>query len=369
MNMSSDPHTSARPVLIFPAGMPRSIEYLRSCIAQGQAVIGSSSVMHDPSRPQYPQWLHLPYVTDASFESALAMAIAQHGIGGVYTPNPVVWSHLEKLLPRIAPGVQLVNEWPVNQELSPYRAALQRARAALAAPLSLPGAATGKPPMSEVEMAALFRHADTIPGQCDHEKIAALAQAATRCGEGDVVEVGVLWGKSAFVLARLSAYHGIGAVLCVDPWQTRYLAQHDERGLVDSVHQQWDTDEARVIFEMNLLPYAAGQVNYLRLPSTQAQHHYAAHRSATTAAFGTTHYCGSIALLHIDGNHSFEAVSADVDAWCPHVKPGGWIVIDDYRWPYGDGPRRAGDAYIQARCGDVSAAFVIGGALFIQRAH
>ena len=45
---------------------------------------------------------------------------------------------------------------------------------------------------------------------------------------------------------------------------------------------------------------------------------------------------------------------------------GGWIVIDDYTWPFGDGPRRVGDEFLAANRDRISAAFVMGGALFIR---
>jgi hypothetical protein len=220
--------------------------------------------------------------------------------------------------------------------------------------------------MSEIELAALFRHADIIPGQCDHEKIDALCQIARQCCSGDLVEIGVLWGKSAFILARLARCYDIGNLLCVDPWSIEYLTQHDEKGLVDSVSRQWDTEEALIVFEMNLLPYNANHVNYLRLPSTDGAQHYRQHQSATTASFGTTDYCGNIAILHIDGNHSYAAAKADILAWSSFVIERGWIIVDDYIWPYGNGPKRAGDEFFAENNGKISTAFVIGSALFLQ---
>jgi hypothetical protein len=36
--------------------------------------------------------------------------------------------------------------------------------------------------------------------------------------------------------------------------------------------------------------------------------------------------------VYIDGDHSYEAVLADLNAWYPKVKPGGQLACDDYRW-------------------------------------
>jgi hypothetical protein len=42
---------------------------------------------------------------------------------------------------------------------------------------------------------------------------------------------------------------------------------------------------------------------------------------------------GSIDVLHIDGDHSREAVAADVAAWLPRMRPGAIVVFDDCSWP------------------------------------
>jgi Methyltransferase domain len=36
--------------------------------------------------------------------------------------------------------------------------------------------------------------------------------------------------------------------------------------------------------------------------------------------------------IYIDGDHSFDAVLADLNAWFPKLKRGGTIVCDDYTW-------------------------------------
>lgn len=35
-------------------------------------------------------------------------------------------------------------------------------------------------------------------------------------------------------------------------------------------------------------------------------------------------------LLFIDGDHSEAGLRADIAAWLPHVKPGGWVLFHDY---------------------------------------
>ena len=364
--MANDHQGSVKPVLIFPGGMPRSLDYLHKCRREGVPVIGASSLNYDVASGQYPSWLHLPYVNHPGFDEAIRQAIVDFDIGGVYSPNPVVWNHLNRVLHEIAPGVKLVNDSPVDDVLAGYRTARALARAALERPLALASRRMPRPPMAETELAALFRHTHLIPGMCDDEKICALHEIARRGVPGDIVEIGSWWGRSAFVLARLARYYGIGSLLCVDPWSNEHLVQDDGKSMVDSGSAQVDAEEALAVFEMNLLPYSSNHVNYLRLPSTEGARHYVEHRSATTASFGTTSYSGDISILHIDGNHAYAAVKADITSWSDMVVSGGWIILDDYVWPFGDGPHKAGDEFIAEHRDRIESAFVMGSALFLQ---
>lgn len=354
--------------LIFPAGTPRALEYLGSCLRAQRKVIGASSLPYDPSRLQYPKWTTLPYINQENFSSALGIAIRDLNIGSIYSSHPVVWDFLNRTLQQIAPGVALINASPANAELERYRAAREKAQALLETPLPLHAVQDAKPNLSELEAAAFYYHADAIPGMCDHEKLRALYEIARLCPPGDLVEVGSWWGKSAFIFLRLAQTFNIGKVLCVDPWSDTHLVQDDKNGLVDTASAQFSAAEALNVFQMNLLPYSRGDVNYLRMPSTQGADQYRANPAVHTTIFGNTTFSGRIALLHVDGNHSYENAKADVAAWSDLVIPGGWIIIDDYTWPFGDGPQRVGNEYLLNNSERISTAFVMGGALFVQLA-
>jgi predicted O-methyltransferase YrrM len=45
-----------------------------------------------------------------------------------------------------------------------------------------------------------------------------------------------------------------------------------------------------------------------------------------------------IDLVFIDGDHSYEGCKGDIQAWLPRIKPGGFLVLHDYRKPAGDKP-------------------------------
>ncbi|WP_338763651.1 class I SAM-dependent methyltransferase [Massilia sp. METH4] len=366
MNMQSP--SDDKPILIFPAGMPRSLDYLARCQREGRHAIGSSSLAYDVAKPLYPEWAHLPFVNAADFPAELAALIEARGIAGIYTPNPVVWSFLNEHLPSISPGVKLLNAWPVSEELAGYVAAEERAGELAANGLALAHDHVEQPAMHPRALAALFRHANVIPGMSDNEKIGALYEIARRCPPGDLVEIGTAFGKSAFVLANLARHYRLGKLLCIDPWQPEFVVQNDDGGLVDSCREKYDYDQALRVFEINLLPYSDGDVNYLRMPSFEAVELYRAGTPVESPTFGQTRYQGGIALLHVDGNHSYESASQDVRQWSEFIVPGGWLVVDDYVWPYGDGPQRAGDDFLREHAARIASAFVIGTALFVQLA-
>jgi cephalosporin hydroxylase len=342
------------------------MEYLGVCLREHRNVIGASSLAYDPARPQYPAWATLPYINQGNFAAELGRIIRDMKICNIYSSHPVVWDYLSRTLQHIAPGVVLVNASPANEELEGYRAAHRKAKALLGTALPLNVPHKPRPDMSVLEAAVFYYHAEAIPGMCDHEKLRALYEIARYCPAGDIVEIGSWWGKSAFIFLRLAQTFGIGKLLCVDPWSDAHLVQNDNSGLVDAVSAQFSAQEALEVFEINLLPYDRGDVNYLRMPSTEGAAHYRRQAQVQTIAFGKTTYEGRIALLHVDGNHTYENAKADVAAWSELVMHGGWIVIDDYTWPFGDGPQRVGNEYLAANQPHISTAFVMGGALFIR---
>jgi hypothetical protein len=44
----------------------------------------------------------------------------------------------------------------------------------------------------------------------------------------------------------------------------------------------------------------------------------------------------SLDWVHLDARHDYASVKADLEAWLPKIKPGGWLSGDDYdeqKWP------------------------------------
>jgi hypothetical protein len=352
---------ASRSVLVFPAGMPNALTWARHAAKDGIRIVGASSLAHDPARHNYPEWISLPWIGEGGFSTALSRALAEHRIDAVFTSHPVVWSVLRELLPKASPDVGLEPVEPWTSELADYRAYRETARRFASDPLMLVASGDPAPPMSLPKLAALVRMFQLTPGQCDDAKLEALAAIFAHMPRGDIVEIGTLWGRSAVALAFLASHYEVGNLLCVDPWSREEIKQGIPQ--VDAVFGDAPVDEIFEAFRINLAPFA-GRANYSRARSQVVAEIYAARRYFTTEDFGRTNYAGEIALLHIDGNHALEAVRSDVGVWQRFVCPGGWIVFDDYCWPFGEGPRIASDEFLLQSRGRVATAFVAGGALF-----
>ena len=72
-----------------------------------------------------------------------------------------------------------------------------------------------------------------------------------------------------------------------------------------------------------------------------------------------------ISLLHIDGNHDYEEVKQDFDLWEKYLANNSWIIFDDYKWAYGDGPAQVGNWVLFESKYRIKQSFFSGGALFI----
>jgi hypothetical protein len=350
-------------LLIFPGAMPAAIERAVRASVQGEPVLGASSVPADTSAQHYPDWTFLPRYDAPDFAATLQSIVEAWGVTRVYSPHSVVWAHLRKVLPDILPGVALEAVEPFTEEIASYRALLKR-RDRIGALEDVSSPTPPAPALTSAELAGLLRLAGCVPGLCSEEKIVALAAAARLAPKGDVIELGSWWGKSAVALGWLARRYAIGKLLCVDPWDLNEAIQANAD--VNAQTAKWDMEEVVAVFETNLA-MLAGDANYMRLPSRDAAAVFARTRTARSEAFGETRYEGRIALLHIDANHELEPVREDVRLWTPLVAPGGWAILDDYQWPFGDGVKIAGDELLETWGDDVAAAFVAGTALFVQR--
>ncbi len=350
--------------LVFPSSVTAAVDYAREAAARGERVVGASSLPGDENKEAFSAWEWLPSIHEPAFPGAVAALVARHDLTHVHAPLTAVHGTLQALIDTGRLSLQLVRPNPIAEQNIRIRQVLDRAADLRRFILNVQDGPS--PDLSVARVAAILHYGDTLYGECSDLKLAALVAVAADAPKGDVVEIGTLMGKSASVLVLAARLFAIGPVLTVDPWAPANAKQHDSPALIQDLVDLWDFELLRQGYFLNMVPIAgAGGVNHLRLPSTDAVRLYESQGRVETPELGATDYCGRIAVLHIDGNHDLDAVRADWRAWGRHVPPGGWVVLDDYCWHHGTGPRTVGDA-ILADAEAWDRAFVCAGALFIR---
>lgn len=145
--------------------------------------------------------------------------------------------------------------------------------------------------------------------------------------EATLVEVGV-W-RGALAARLLDARPRLQLVL-VDPWLSG--ANNPAWGASGAQLADCPQAEMEAIYHgvLEIVRPHGDRVRMLRMPSVAA---------STEVADGS---CDAV---FIDADHSREAVTADILAWWPKVRAGGWIGGHDYDYPRFPGVRAAVDAW------------------------
>lgn len=135
-------------------------------------------------------------------------------------------------------------------------------------------------------------------------------------GHETFVEVGSWLGRSAALMGvELIRQEKPVKFFCVDPWfdggpdlrDTKYYKQ-----LSKGVYET---------FLENIKPVADRMgANFIPLRMTSLE---------AAAQFEDN----SVDFIMLDGDHSYEAVHADIEAWLPKMRQGGIMAGDDYLWP------------------------------------
>ena len=152
---------------------------------------------------------------------------------------------------------------------------------------------------------------ENITGWTDEGLFSVYSMAVVATPDnGHVVEIGSWKGRSAAYMAVEIINSGKNIKFdCVDPW----TGTSDEEHGFDEDYRKKTLFEA---FTKNMEP-VAGHYNAIKLPSVEASKLYEDE---------------SLDFVFIDGDHSYEAVQADIKAWLPKVKPGGCLAGHDWPW-------------------------------------
>lgn len=123
-----------------------------------------------------------------------------------------------------------------------------------------------------------------------------------------IVEIGAYLGKSTCYLAAGAALGGGAKVYAIDLWDLGRDKLLNRKG----VYLDFERQAASAGLSDRIVPVKGDSVSIARI------------------------WNRPIGLLWIDGCHTFEAVTADYEAWHRHVVSDGWIAFHDYgrkKWP------------------------------------
>ena len=137
-----------------------------------------------------------------------------------------------------------------------------------------------------------------------------------------VVEIGVYRGRLFLPLGRLMAQLGRGEMVGIDPYSAVAAVQRDvELEAIDLVQWpstiDWEAMHGEVSDGIGRWQMGAS-ARLIRQRGEESADLFAE---------------APIDLLHVDGNHDREAVTRDVALYMPHLRDGGYLVMDDIAWP------------------------------------
>ena len=349
--------------LVFPAVGDDALSYVRAAKARGETVVCASSVVGGTPDANFGTVRALPSIHEAGFAAAFQALVEQESVTVLYAPVSTVFAFLKQFLPKHHAGIQLLGESPVQRQMQQHRAHMARAASYLP---WVNMSAQGDASLSAVDVAAVLRQASSIYGESNDDKLASLMGIFASAPKGDVVEIGSLMGRSAFVLLYLARHFGIGSLLTIDPWSAFEAEQTDSPAALQWVTDEWDYEVIREGFALHLAAFGFKDNAHLRMPSNQGFARYQTTPRATSFGGHEVGYTGKIAVIHIDGNHDYSSVKEDCELWLPKMAPGAWLVLDDYLWAHGDGPYRTGNELLRDQADKIERAFVSGKALFVK---
>lgn len=352
--------------LVFPAVDQTALDYLRAARGRGERVVCAASVASDEIAAEFGGLHRLPSIYDDDFAECFLPLLQQESIGRLFCPVASVHHFMRRFIATQRLPIELVGQSPISQQVDQHRQLMARAQRLLP---FVQLCANGAPTLSLFEVAGVLRQAALIYGESNDDKLAAMMGVLVSAPVGDVVEIGSLMGRSAFVLLYLAWRYRIGPLLTVDPWQTDAAIQHESPDEFQSLVDDWDFEVLSEGFMVNMVPMRADDHAHLRMPSAEGFKRYAS-GAAITSMFGhCVTYSGRIAAIHIDGNHDYACVKQDCALWLERMLPGAWLILDDYIWTHGDGPYRAGNELLCDAAERIECAFVCGKALFVKLRH
>lgn len=160
-------------------------------------------------------------------------------------------------------------------------------------------------------------------GGCQIPKAALMAKLAIDNDLKTFVEIGVYRGRSFFPMAKAMQITG-GHAYGIDPYT-------NEDAYEDAVPAELEA-AVRIFFEETDFPSIYPEVISFQEVSGLSSCSTILKTTSSEAARFFIENKLSIDMLHIDGNHDYQAVKDDLENYFPLIKKDGFIVLDDTNW-------------------------------------
>ena len=161
-------------------------------------------------------------------------------------------------------------------------------------------------------------------GICTAPRCDAIRQCVLQSNAQLCVEIGVWKGSSLMCFAEALEVTG-GRVIGIDPY------------LMDAARNKIGNKKLEnLVYEVLVKDQSVRDGVYENLKRTIQDHNLGDTIMLVRERSENYSACldpESVDVLHIDGNHNEECVSRDIKQYLPLVKPGGYVVMDDVRWP------------------------------------
>jgi len=159
--------------------------------------------------------------------------------------------------------------------------------------------------ISSLVLGLLYSRENNIPTHLTVGEKRLLMNLAKRCLGTTYVEIGSYYGASSCFIARgVEGSQTGGRLFCVDTWMNDAMTEGNR-----DTYQQ---------FRNNTLPYG-GIITPLR------------NRSSEAAELVHT----EVNFLFVDGDHSYQGVVTDIQAWFPKLSRDALVIFHDYSWAEG----------------------------------
>lgn len=349
--------------LIFPAVNQAAFDYIDAALERGETVHCAASFFVNEIDLNKTSFHHLPQIYDDNFLQSLNGLIIEHRIQNIVCPVSTVYDFIERLIRRGGLSLRLIGKSPIQIQIEQHHRLMKRTKHFMP---FMYVCADGKRTLNESDLAGVLRYSSLVYGESNDDKLVAMLGVMSSAPEGDVIEIGSLMGRSAFVLIYAAWHYNLGSTLTIDPWSLSECIQIDSPENLKDVSKEWDFEVLKEGFFVNLVPVCNRSHVHLRMPAEQAYPIYADQVGLKNKDGDIVAYAGKISAIHIDGNHDYESVKRDCELWLTHLQVGSWLILDDYIWAHGDGPYRVGNDLLLKEEHRIACSFVCGKALFIQ---